>query len=121
MNPEVAFPGQRVLEVIRPFISLLHPDCSALENFEALMALCNVAQMNETARQRILKEEGFSKIEHYMFEDHEHLCRAATQCMCNFALSDDEIKLFEGENHRVKFPVYLCLMKIKIQQWRMSN
>lgn len=109
MNPEVAFPGQRALEVIRPLISLLHPDCSGLENFEALMALCNIAQMNESARQRILKEEGFSKIEHYMFEDHEYLCRAATQCMCNMAQSEDVIKLFEGENDRVKFAVSLCI------------
>ncbi|XP_023025156.2 unc-45 myosin chaperone [Leptinotarsa decemlineata] len=109
MNPEVAFPGQRALEVIRPLISSLHPDCSGLENFEALMALCNIAQMNEAARQRILREGGFSKIEHYMFEDHEYLCRAATQCMCNLTQSEDVIKMFEGENDRVKYSVSLCL------------
>lgn len=109
MNPEVAFPGQRCLEVIRPLISLLHPDCKGLENFEALMALCNIAQVNEQARQRILKEEGFSKIENYMFEDHEYICRAATQCMCNMTQSEDVVKYFEGENDRVKFVVALCL------------
>lgn len=109
MNPEVAFPGQRAMEIIRPLISLLHPDCNGLENFESLMALCNIAQINEVARQRILKEGGFSKIEHYMFEDHEYLCRAATQCMCNMTQSDEVIKLFEGENDRVKFAVSLCL------------
>ncbi|KAJ8958425.1 hypothetical protein NQ318_002211 [Aromia moschata] len=109
MNPEVAFPGQRALEVIRPLISLLHPDCTGLENFEALMALCNIAQMNEAARQRILKEDGFSKIENYMFEDHEQICRAATQCMCNMTQSEEVIKRFEGENDRVKLVVSLCL------------
>ncbi|KAJ8954660.1 hypothetical protein NQ314_007060 [Rhamnusium bicolor] len=109
MNPEVAFPGQRALEVIRPLVSLLHPDCTGLENFEALMALCNIAQMSEVARQRILKEDGFSKIEHYMFEDHEYLCRAATQCMCNMTQSEEVIKRFEGENDRVKLAVSFCL------------
>lgn len=109
INPEVAFPGQRALEVIRPLISLLHPDCNGLENFESLMALCNIAQMNEVARQRILNEGGFSKIEHYMFEDHEYICRAATQCMCNMTQSEEVIQMFEGENDRVKYVVSLCL------------
>jgi protein unc-45 len=43
INPEVAFPGQRACEVVRPLITLLHPECTALENFEAMMALCNLA------------------------------------------------------------------------------
>lgn len=45
IDPEVSFPGQRCLEVIRPLVQLLHPDRSGLENFEALMALCNLAQV----------------------------------------------------------------------------
>lgn len=110
MNPEVAFPGQRALECIRPLLSLLHQDYSGLENFEALMALCNIAQMNETARQRIVKEGGFFKIENYMYEDHEYICRAAVQCMCNLVQSEDIVKtFFEGENDRIKFVVSTCL------------
>ncbi|CAG9857405.1 unnamed protein product [Phyllotreta striolata] len=109
MNPEIAFPGQRSLEVVKPLISLLHPDCTGLENFEALLALCNVAQMNETARRRILSEGGFSKIEHYMFEDHLHLSRAAVQCMCNMTQSEEVVKYFEGDNDRVKFAVSNCI------------
>nr|CAH7723398.1 unnamed protein product [Callosobruchus chinensis] len=96
MNPEVAFPGQRALEVIRPLVNILHPDCSGLENFESLMALCNLAQMSDTARQRIIKEGGFSKIEHYMFEDHTHICRAAVQCMCNLSQSEEVSTINQG-------------------------
>ncbi|XP_053693435.1 protein unc-45 homolog B [Sabethes cyaneus] len=102
INPEVAFPGQRNLEVIRPLINQLHPDCSSLENFEALMAICNLAAMNETTRQRILKENGLSKIESYMAEDHVMLQRAATQVICNLVQSPDVISLHEKENDRVK-------------------
>ncbi|CAG9770799.1 unnamed protein product [Ceutorhynchus assimilis] len=110
MNPEIAFPGQRSLECIKPLLSLLHQDCTGLENFEALMALCNIAQMNETARQRIVKEQGFFKIEHYMYEDHEYISRAALQCMCNLVQSEDIVKtFFESENDRVKFIVSCCL------------
>lgn len=108
INPEVAFPGQRHLEVIRPLLNQLHTEYTALENFEALMALCNLAQMNETVRQRILKEGGLQKIEVYLMEDHLLLCRAAAQVICNLVLSDDVVKMFEGQNDRVKFLALLC-------------
>lgn len=109
INPEAAFPGQRNLEVIRPLLNQLHPDCNSLENFEALMALCNLAAMNETTRQRIIKEQGVSKIETYMGEDHLMLQRAATQVICNLVQSPDVVKLHEKENDRVKFLALLCM------------
>ncbi|CAH0402816.1 unnamed protein product [Chilo suppressalis] len=108
INPEVAFPGQRNLEVVRPLLALLHPECSALENFEALMALCNLAGMNETTRNRILKEGGLAKIEYYLFEDHMMLQRAATQCVCNMLQSEEVIKTYEGNNDKTKFLYLSC-------------
>ncbi|XP_034231259.1 protein unc-45 homolog B [Thrips palmi] len=107
MNPEIAFPGQRNLEVIRPLLTLLHPECTALENFESLLALCNLAGLNETVRQRIIKEQGIAKIESYMFEEHEMLCRAATQVITNLILSPDMVKLYEAKNDRTKYLVLL--------------
>lgn len=108
INPEVAFPGQRNLEVIRPLLNLLHQDFSALENFEALMALTNLAAMNESTRKRILSDYGLSKIEYYLMEDHIYLNRAAAQCICNMVSSDDVVALYEKENDRVKFLSLLC-------------
>lgn len=108
INPEVAFPGQRHLEVIRPLLNQLHASFTALENFEAMMALCNLAQMNETVRQRILKEGGLLHIEPYLMEEHLLLRRAATQCICNLALSENIVKKHEGDNDRVKFLALLC-------------
>ncbi|XP_063988231.1 protein unc-45 homolog B [Diachasmimorpha longicaudata] len=108
INPEVAFPGQRVMEVIRPLLNLLDQDCSALENFEALMALCNIAGISDAVRRHILKEGGFPKIEAYMYEQHEMLQRAATQVVNNLVMCDEAIKYFEGDNDRIKFLVILC-------------
>lgn len=108
INPEVAFSGQRSLEVIRPLLNLLHQDCTALENFEALLALCNIAQMNESARQRIIKEGGVAKIDHYLFEDHLMLQRAAAQVITNLSMSPDVVKIYEGENDKMKYLVILC-------------
>ncbi|CAB0034017.1 unnamed protein product [Trichogramma brassicae] len=108
INPEVAFPGQRIYEVIRPLINLLSVECSALENFESMMALCNLAGVNDLVRKRILKEGGFPKIENYMYEEHDLLRRAATQCINNLMMCEDTIKLYDGDNDRTKYLVVLC-------------
>lgn len=108
INPEQAFPGQRCLEVIRPLLNQLHADYNALENFEALMALCNLAQVNDSIRNRIIKEKGISRIESFLMEDHILLTRASAQVICNMVLSDDYVKMHEGDNDRVKFLALLC-------------
>lgn len=108
INPEVAFPGQRIMEVVRPFINLLNPECSALENFESLMALCNLAGVNDSVRKRILTEGGFQKIESYMYEEHDMLKRAATQVVNNLIMCEETLEYFEQENDRVKYLVILC-------------
>lgn len=108
INPEQAFPGQRSLEVIRPLLNLLHPDCTALENFEALMALCNLASMNESVRCRIMKEQGMSRVEQFLMEDHVFLTRAAAQVICNMVVHEDYVKTHELENDKVKFLALLC-------------
>lgn len=108
INPDVAFPGQRHLEVIRPLLNQLHIENTALENFESMMALCNLAQMSESVRQRIIKEGGIQKVEIYLMEDHTLLCRAAAQVICNMTVSNDVVKMHEQQNDRVKFLALLC-------------
>lgn len=108
INPEVAFPGQRSLEVIRPLLNQMHADYTALENFEAMMALCNLAAMSDSVRARIVKEGGLQKVEVFLMEDHLLLCRAATQVICNLVMSDEVVKVFESKNDRVKFLCLLC-------------
>ncbi|XP_039217949.1 protein unc-45 homolog A [Crotalus tigris] len=95
--PEMAFPGERVYEVVRPLVSLLHLTRSGLQNFEGLMALTNLAGTSERLRQKILKEKAVPMIEGYMFEEHEMIRLAATECMCNLALSPQVAELFLAE------------------------
>lgn len=96
------------MEVVRPLLNQLHPDYSALENFEAMLALCNLAQMGESVRNRIMKEKGMTRIEMFLMEDHMLLTRAAAQVICNMVLNEDYIKAHEGDNDRVKFLALLC-------------
>lgn len=44
---------------------------------------------NLSCRQKILKEKAVPMIEGYMFEEHEMIRRAATECMCNLAMSKE--------------------------------
>uniref|UniRef100_A0A8D2AY38 Protein unc-45 homolog A n=1 Tax=Sciurus vulgaris TaxID=55149 RepID=A0A8D2AY38_SCIVU len=105
-NPEMTFPGERIYEVVRPLVSLLHLNCSGLQNFEALMALTNLAGISERLRQKILKEKAVPMIEGYMFEEHEMIRRAATECICNLAMSKEVQDLFEAQgNDRLKLLV----------------
>lgn len=107
INPEVAFPGQRCLEVVRPLRDLLNPDCSGLQNFEALMALTNLAQVSHTVRNQIVKDHGMSEIDQYMYESHVELKRAAVQCMVNLIVHEEIVKQYEFPNDRVKYLVLL--------------
>jgi len=101
-NPELAFPGQRSLEVIRPLVALLRSE-NGLQQFEGLMALTNLAGMNDDVRRRILKEGGVREIESLMFEEHELIRRAATEAMCNLVQLEDVTKRFHDDDvERVK-------------------
>ncbi|KAM3925544.1 protein unc-45 homolog A [Leptodactylus fuscus] len=96
-NPEIAFPGERIYEVVRPLVSLLHLNCTGLQNFESLMALTNLAGLSERLRSKIIKEKALPMIEGYMFEEHEMIRVAATECMCNMAMSKEVQDLFMVE------------------------
>merc|ERR1711874_831645 len=108
-DPAIAFPGQRSCDVVRPIALLLDTECEGLENFEALMALGNLASLNESVRGRMLKESDVvMSIENYMYQDHMMLRRAAVQCVLNLCQSEVQVKRCEGNNDRVKYLV-LCM------------
>uniref|UniRef100_A0A3B4YYY2 Unc-45 myosin chaperone A n=1 Tax=Seriola lalandi dorsalis TaxID=1841481 RepID=A0A3B4YYY2_SERLL len=105
-NPEIAFPGERIYEVVRPLVSLLSLECTLLQNFEALMALTNLAGISDRLRQKIIKENAVPKIEGYMFEEHDLVRASATECMCNLVLSTEVQKLYLATgNDRLKLLV----------------
>ncbi|KAL5106058.1 hypothetical protein TcWFU_001538 [Taenia crassiceps] len=96
-DPRLTFPGERSLEVIRPLLQLLDMECPALQNFEGLLALTNLASLDHKHRCRMLQEGALPKIEHYMFEDHEELRRAAVECFSNLAQHPAVVMACGGE------------------------
>uniref|UniRef100_A0A8C7QH09 Protein unc-45 homolog B n=1 Tax=Oncorhynchus mykiss TaxID=8022 RepID=A0A8C7QH09_ONCMY len=109
-NPEIAFPGERIYEVVRPLVSLLHPERDGVQNYEALLSLTNLAGLNDKLRVKILKEKALPEIEQYMFEDHDHIRQAATECMCNLVTCKEvQDRYLEDGNDRLKLLVLMCV------------
>ncbi|XP_039614737.1 protein unc-45 homolog B isoform X1 [Polypterus senegalus] len=108
-NPETAFPGERIYEVVRPLVSLLNTEKDGLQNYEALLSLTNLSGMSEKLRKKIIKENALADIENYMFEEHDQIRQAATECMCNLTVCKEVQERFMAEgNDRLKLLVLLC-------------
>lgn len=104
-DPRLAFPGQKSLEVVRPLVRLLKAE-HGLQQFEALLALTNLAGCSDDHRKRIIREGGLSDIEALQFEENEYLRRAATECVCNMMFNDEVFERFaEDKGDRVKLLV----------------
>ncbi|KFO09526.1 Protein unc-45 B, partial [Balearica regulorum gibbericeps] len=100
-NPDMAFPGERVYEVVRPLVSLLK---DGLQNYEALLGLTNFSGRSDKLRMKIVKERALPDIENYMFENHDQLRQAATECMCNLVVNKEVTRWAD----RLKLVVLLC-------------
>ncbi|XP_061762332.1 protein unc-45 homolog B [Nerophis ophidion] len=108
-NPEIAFPGERVYEVVRPLVSLLHTERDGMQNFEALRGLTNFAGFSEKLRVKIVKENALPDIENYMFEEHEQIRQAATECMCNLVTCKEvQERYLDESNDKLKLLLLLC-------------
>ncbi|XP_044143029.1 protein unc-45 homolog B [Bufo gargarizans] len=108
-NPDIAFPGERVYEVVRPLVSLLNTEKDGMQNFEALLGLTNLSGKSDKLRQKIIKEKALADIENYMFENHEQLRQAATECMCNLVVNKEVQERFMVDgNDRLKLVILLC-------------
>ncbi|XP_060928005.1 protein unc-45 homolog B [Limanda limanda] len=108
-NPEIAFPGERVYEVVRPLVNLLGTENDGLQNFEALKGLTNLAGFSEKLRVKIVKEKALPEIENYMFEDHDQIRQAAVECMCNLvSCKEVQERYMEDGNDKLKLLLLLC-------------
>ncbi|XP_038560644.1 protein unc-45 homolog B isoform X1 [Micropterus salmoides] len=108
-NPEIAFPGERVYEVVRPLVNLLSTDRDGTQNYEALRGLTNLAGYSEKLRVKIVKEKALPEIENYMFEENDQIRQAATECMCNLVTCKEvQDRYLQDGNDKLKLLVLLC-------------
>ena len=101
-DPQLAFPGQRKMEVVRPLSQLLKSE-NGLQQFEGLMALTNLASLGDEVRRRIFSEGAVVDMEGLMFEEHEMIRRAATEALCNMIpLQEVHERFYNDDIERVK-------------------
>lgn len=126
INPEVAFKGGKVLDIIRPIVNnlLVSKEASGLHQFEALLALTNLAsvegELGEAVRDRIVTSGAMKEAEALQFSDTILLQRASTELFCNMVYEPSVFESFVGtdkENesdqgvgptNRLKMMVALC-------------
>lgn len=90
------------LDVIRPLSTLLlHPSSSLLQQFEALMALTNLASVSPLHADRIAtfsNGQVLSKLDTLFMETNELIRRAAVELLCNLLTSHHTFTLYSGDD-----------------------
>lgn len=82
-NPGLLTSAQR-MGSIKPLIQLIRDVASTeLQQFEALMALTNIASIGDDTKNKIVAERGLATFKFAMFSDHEMVKQAATEALCN--------------------------------------
>ncbi|KJE92716.1 hypothetical protein CAOG_08729 [Capsaspora owczarzaki ATCC 30864] len=109
MDPNIAFAGQKAAELVRPLLRLCQSE-SGLQNYEALLALTNLASVGDELRQRIVLEKGMHQIESLQFEENVNLQRAATECLCNLLMFSDVADMFIKESGRCYEKLHLWVL-----------
>lgn len=82
-NPSLLTSAQR-MGAIKPLIQLVREvGSSDLQQFEALMALTNIASVGDDTKNKIVAERGLAAFKFAMFSEHEMVKQAATEAMVN--------------------------------------
>ena len=82
-NPGLLTSAQR-MGAIKSLIQLVREVGSTeLQQFEALMALTNIASVGDDTKNKIVAERGLAAFKFAMFSDHEMVKQAATEAMVN--------------------------------------
>ncbi|KAG0170584.1 Protein unc-45 A [Apophysomyces sp. BC1034] len=85
-DPRIAF-GQQSIDLVRPFLNLCKDD-KQLRQFEGLMALTNLASVDDQIRLKIVDEDGLVAFENLQLSSHTMIQRAATEMICNMTFCD---------------------------------
>ncbi|KAG5980242.1 hypothetical protein E4U55_004243 [Claviceps digitariae] len=101
-NPALVFGGNRsnpVNAAIRPLISILPPDPASetrdlLPTFEALMALTNLASLDDDSTRSNIIRLAWSHIEEQLLSSNNHVSKAAVELVCNLMQAPEGIALY---------------------------
>jgi hypothetical protein len=87
-DPRLAFSGDTILDLVKPFLELCNDPASQLRQFEGLMALTNLASVDDRVRLLIENADGMQVFENLQLSSNDMVQRAATEMVCNMTFCD---------------------------------
>ncbi|KAI7899836.1 armadillo-type protein [Cokeromyces recurvatus] len=97
-DPRIAFQGDTILDLVRPFLNLCKDANSQLRQFEGLMALTNLASVDDRVRLMIENAGGVAIFENLQLSNHDMVQRAATEMICNMTFCEPVFELYSDPN-----------------------
>lgn len=112
-NPNLV-PSAALFSSIRPLLDLCKGETQLLQ-FEALMALTNIASVSDATKQRIVSEpQGLATLQYLQFSEHELVRRAATEAICNLLPNEEVVdKVFLNDE---KLRLWLAFASVEEEE-----
>lgn len=109
-NPALVFGGNQATVVqaaVIPLVSILSPDPAAevrdlLPTFEALMALTNLASMEDPNLNRMIAGQSWAKVEEQLLSSNKFVVRASTELVCNLVQTPDGAEPYYEDTPKAK-------------------
>ncbi|KAF5002703.1 hypothetical protein FDECE_10556 [Fusarium decemcellulare] len=116
-NPALVFGGNRsnpLNAAIRPLVSIVAPDPAAetrdlLPSFEALMALTNLASMDDEDTRRSIIATAWFQIEEQLLSSNALVSKAAVELICNLVQAPEAIALYAEETVKARNRLHVLL------------
>ncbi|KAI9253979.1 armadillo-type protein [Phascolomyces articulosus] len=105
-DPRIAFGVQTSHELVLPFLGLCK-DSAQLRQFEGLMALTNLASVDDQVRQRIYVDDGMTAFENLQLSNNDMVQRAATEMICNMTFCDPVFETYSTSPNRLRLLMIL--------------
>ena len=116
-NPALVFGGNRsnaINAALRPLISILPPDPAAevrdlLPSFESLMALTNLASLEDEDTRKSIIRTAWPQIEEQLLSSNTRICKAAVELVCNLMQAPEGIALYADGSPQAKNRLHILL------------
>lgn len=116
-NPALVFGGNRsnpVHVAIRPLVSIIPPDPAAetrdlLPTFEALMALTNLASLEDEDTKRTIVRTAWTHVEEQLLSSNNFVSKAAVELICNLVQAPEGIMLYADGSPQAKQRLHILL------------
>ncbi|EFZ01404.1 myosin-binding striated muscle assembly domain (UNC-45) protein [Metarhizium robertsii] len=116
-NPALVFGGNRsnpINAAIRPLVSILPPDPAAetrdlLPTFEALMALTNLASLDEGDTRSIIIRMAWPHVEEQLVSSNNLVAKAAVELVCNLMQAPEGMALYADGSPQSRTRLHILL------------